>query len=83
MLTTGPVFSPLITPHSGGLPIRVIEIVISPAGQTRIETRGYSGADCQKASEFLEKALGQRQDEELTPEYYQTTTTAQPLQEHS
>ena len=49
---------------------RVIEIVISPKGETTMRTRGFSGATCRQASAFLEQALGQRTSETLTPEYH-------------
>ena len=37
---------------------RVIEVVVSPQGETTVQTKGYAGADCLKASKFLEQALG-------------------------
>jgi hypothetical protein len=54
-----------------------IEIVISPTGETRLETKGYSGADCQAASQFLESALGRRLSERKTAAYHQTDTHQQ------
>jgi len=58
-----------------------IEIIVSPKGQTRVETKGFTGAGCRQASEFLEKALGERTGEQLTPEFYQSQTQPQSLQE--
>ena len=58
-----------------------IEIIVSPAGETSVETKGFTGASCRQASEFLEKALGQRTSEQLTPEFYQSQTEPQSLQE--
>ena len=49
---------------------KIIEVIVSPTGETKIETKGFVGAECQQASEFLEKALGQRQSEQLTAEYH-------------
>ena len=49
---------------------RTIEIIISPQGETRLETRGFSGASCQQASRFLEQALGKHTGEQLTAEFY-------------
>ncbi len=37
---------------------RLIEITVSPTGETTIQTRGYAGGDCLQASKFLEQALG-------------------------
>ena len=36
-----------------------IEIIVSPLGETRLETKGFAGASCQDASHFIEKALGE------------------------
>ena len=49
-----------------------IEITISPAGKTTVETRGFNGATCRDASRFIELALGQRNSEQLTAEFHQT-----------
>ena len=62
---------------------RTIEVIISPQGETRIETKGFVGTDCQQASEFLEKALGQRQGEQLTAEYHAQVSTAHQQQTQS
>lgn len=58
-----------------------IEIIVSPAGQSRIETKGFAGSDCQDASRFLEQALGRRMSEQLTPEFYQQQHQRQQAQE--
>ena len=49
-----------------------IEIVISATGETRIETMGFVGRDCLAASRFLEKALGTKSAERLTPNFHQS-----------
>ncbi len=49
---------------------RIIEVTVAPDGQTRVETKGFSGSECQKASEFIEKALGKRTEEQLTAEFH-------------
>lgn len=56
---------------------KTIEITVSPTGQTRIETKGFSGGQCREASRFLEQALGQQLDEQLTSEFHQTAATQQ------
>ena len=38
--------------------MKLIEVIVSPTGQTRVETKGYAGAECRQASQFLEQALG-------------------------
>jgi len=37
---------------------RLIEVIVSPQGETTVQTKGYAGADCLQASKFLEQALG-------------------------
>lgn len=54
---------------------RVIEIVVTPDGQTRVETKGFTGAECQQASRFLHQALGEQTDELLTQEFFQLQST--------
>ena len=50
---------------------RLIEVIVSPTGETKIETRGFAGNDCQAATKSLEAALGQSQAEQLTAEFYE------------
>ena len=37
---------------------RIIEVVVSPTGETTVQTKGYAGTDCLQASRFLEQSLG-------------------------
>jgi hypothetical protein len=60
---------------------RTIEVIVSPKGETKIETRGFAGSSCQAASRFLEQALGTRSAEQLTSEFYQPAIQSQPLQQ--
>ena len=60
--------------------MKVIEIIISPQGEARVQTKGFAGATCQEASRFLEQALGQRTKEQLTAQFHQSTTTVQQQQ---
>ena len=57
--------------------MQIIEITVTPAGQTTVETRGFAGPSCRQASEFLERALGARTGEQLTSEFYQTQSVQQ------
>jgi hypothetical protein len=57
---------------------RTIEVIISPQGESKIQTKGFAGVECQQTSECLEKALGQRQVEQLTAEFYHEVTAALP-----
>ncbi|MDM4018152.1 DUF2997 domain-containing protein [Roseiconus lacunae] len=53
---------------------KIIEVIVSPAGETKIETKGFAGAECRDASAFIEKAMGKRQCETLTAEYHRQQT---------
>ncbi len=61
--------------------MKIIEILVSPTGQTTVQTKGFSGASCQDASRLLEQALGARIAEERTPEFYQTESVRETAQE--
>lgn len=61
--------------------MRVVEVIVSPTGETTIQTHGYVGADCQRASKFLEEALGVTTREQKTAEYYQAATQQQEVRQ--
>jgi hypothetical protein len=44
--------------------------IIDKDGGMKVKTEGYSGEECLKATEKLEKGLGMNSACELTPEYY-------------
>jgi len=62
---------------------RTIEITVATDGQTRVETRGFSGAGCREASRFIETALGKRTEEQLTAEFHQQLGQQQTNQQRS
>lgn len=59
----------------------VIEVVVSPRGETRVQTKGFTGSSCRQASHFLEQALGTPVGEQLTVEFYQQDATEQRVQQ--
>jgi hypothetical protein len=61
--------------------VRIIEVLVSPTGETAVETKGYAGADCLQASKFLEQALGVTTTERKTAEFYQTAASEQHLRQ--
>jgi beta-lactam-binding protein with PASTA domain len=61
--------------------MKTIEVIISPTGETKIETKDFAGSSCQQASQFLEQALGAKVSETPTPEFYQTQPQGQILQQ--
>lgn len=56
---------------------RTIEIVVRPNGQSRIETKGFLGSQCRRASQFIERALGKQQSERLLAEFHQPVGSQQ------
>ena len=58
---------------------RIIEITVSPSGESTVRTRGYAGGDCRSASEFVEKALGRATAETLTAEFFGTQPAGQKV----
>ena len=61
--------------------MKTIEIVISPTGETKVQTKGFTGNECRDASKFVEDALGQRTAEQLTAEFYHQQQTRQDLRQ--
>ena len=57
--------------------MKTIEIVVSPTGETQVETKGFSGSECRDASRFIEEALGKCTGETLTGEFYVETSVDQ------
>jgi hypothetical protein len=55
---------------------RSIEVTVSPRGDITIDAVGFKGADCEKATRFLEEALGVVATKQKKPEYHQRGTTA-------
>jgi hypothetical protein len=60
---------------------RTIDVIISPTGETTVQTTGFAGSRCRDASRFIEQALGTPASEQLTAEFYQSATQPQS-QEH-
>lgn len=56
---------------------RIIEVTVSTSGETRIETRGFSGNSCREASRFLEDALGAPIHEQTTAEFHHSERAQQ------
>jgi hypothetical protein len=54
---------------------RTIEIIIGTTGEIQIEAVGFKGLDCEKATAFLEEALGVVGKKIKKPEYHQHGTS--------
>jgi hypothetical protein len=60
---------------------RILEVTVSPTGETTIQTKGYSGGNCQLASKWLEQALGISTADRQTAEFYESAATEQHVQQ--
>ena len=61
---------------------KTIEIVVTPTGQTQVQTRDFICSECRQASQFIEQALGERTQEQLTTEFHQQASQQQSPQQH-
>ena len=57
--------------------LKVIEITVSPKGETTVQTKGFTGGSCRDASRLIEQALGEKSAEQMTAEFHET----QPVQQ--
>jgi len=62
--------------------MKTIELVVSPSGETKLETKGFAGDGCRQASAFLEQALGVTQTDQPTAEAL-TATDQSAVQQSS
>jgi hypothetical protein len=56
---------------------KIIEIIVSPTGETRLETKGFTGEECREASRFVERALGAAAGEQITAEFHSSQVVSQ------
>ena len=63
--------------------MKTIEVLVSPKGETAIETKGFIGPSCRGASRFIEEALGQRTSERRTSEFHQAESVQQTNTHHT
>ena len=57
-----------------------VEIFVSPTGDFTIEGVGFKGAGCEKATKFLEEALGVVNSKVRKPEFHQQAAAQQQQQ---
>lgn len=48
-----------------------IDVIVSKTGETTVQSHGFTGSSCMKATEFVESALGPVVSNMKTAEYYQ------------
>lgn len=56
---------------------KTIEVIVQPDGSLKIDAVGFQGADCEKATVFLEEALGAVAERERKPEYHSQRRVSQ------
>lgn len=54
-----------------------IEFIVAPNGETKLETKGFTGSDCRAASQALEQSLGLRTQESLKAEFHQASSATE------
>lgn len=59
--------------------MKSIEVIVGQDGSIKIDAMGFKGADCQRATEFLEKALGTIKGRQKKPEHYRRTLSQQQV----
>jgi hypothetical protein len=52
-----------------------IEVIVSPTGEIQIDALGFKGADCERATRYLEEALGVISNRVNKPEYHARNTS--------
>jgi len=50
--------------------MRTIELIVSPDGSSRLETKGFAGTGCIDNSRFLQETLGLKLRQRLTADFY-------------
>ena len=50
--------------------MKTIEVIVQKDGTLKIDAVGFSGADCEKATAFLEQALGTVANKQKKPEFH-------------
>ena len=49
---------------------RKLDLIIHPSGALQIDAIGFCGPDCEKATAFLEQALGEVSSKHRKPEFH-------------
>ena len=59
--------------------MKTIEVIIGPDGTLKIDAVGFQGADCERATAFLERALGTVKGRQKKPAYHQRALNVQQV----
>jgi len=60
---------------------KTIEIIVSPQGQSTLQTKGFAGGTCREGGKFIETALGQPTGERRTGEFHETIPAQQDVRQ--
>lgn len=58
---------------------KTIEVVVGTTGDIKIDAVGFKGADCERATAFLEQALGTVKVRRKKPEYHRQAHVQQKV----
>ncbi|MEI8196899.1 MAG: DUF2997 domain-containing protein [Phycisphaerae bacterium] len=50
--------------------MKIIEIIVTPQGETTLQTKGFTGGSCREVSELIGQALGKSTNDKLIQEFY-------------
>lgn len=56
---------------------KTIKVLVTPDAKVTIEAEGFVGAECEKATKYLEEALGKTSGRKHKAEYRKTSVTSQ------
>jgi hypothetical protein len=59
--------------------LKTIEVIVKTDGGIKIDAVGFTGADCEKATAFLEKALGKTTGKQKKPEHFRQVQHTQQV----
>ena len=59
--------------------MKTIEVIVKTDGSLKIDALGFTGPDCEKATRFLEEALGQVAGKQKKPEFHRQVKRQQQV----
>ena len=59
--------------------MKTIEVIVKPDGSLKIDALGFTGPDCEKATRFLEEALGKVAGKQKKPEFHRQVKRQQQV----
>ena len=59
--------------------MKTIEVIVKTDGSLKIDALGFTGPDCEKATRFLEEALGKVAGKQKKPEFHRQVKRQQQV----